>query len=161
MREIGFIKLTETAKLPTRGSELSSGFDFYADNFKRKYEGSTEVILLGQGNEISLGTLDRVLIGTGLAINLGKEEELQIRPRSGLALKEGITVLNTPGTIDEDYKHEIGIILINTSTDAVTIKLGERIAQGVIMDVKRKEPRWGNILTGSDREGGFGSTGKV
>lgn len=160
MNGIEFIKLTETAKLPTRGSELSSGFDFYADNFKSVYQGRTHEMISKDVTEISLGALDRVLIGTGLAINLGESEELQIRPRSGLALKEGITVLNTPGTIDEDYKHEIGIIIINTSTDNVTIKLGERIAQGVIMDIKRKEPKWGEKLTGNDREGGFGSTGK-
>lgn len=160
MNGIGFVKLTKTAKLPTRGSELSSGFDFYADNFKVVYQGSTKEVVPDGISEVSLGALDRILVGTGLAINLGESEELQIRPRSGLALKEGITVLNTPGTIDEDYKHEIGIIIINTSTDNVTIKLGERIAQGVIMDVKRKEPKWGEKLTGNDREGGFGSTGK-
>ena len=160
MNEIGFVRLTETAKLPIRGSELSSGFDFYADNFKVVYQGNTKEVVPDGISEVSLGALDRILVGTGLAINLGDSEELQIRPRSGLALKEGITVLNTPGTIDEDYKNEIGIILINTSTDVVTIKLGERIAQGVIMDIKRKEPCWHEILTGNDREGGFGSTGK-
>lgn len=160
MNSIGFVRLTETAKLPTRGSELSSGFDFYADNFKFMYQGSTKEIIPDGIDEVSLGALDRILIGTGLAINLGESEELQIRPRSGLALKEGITVLNTPGTIDEDYKNEIGVILINTSTDVVNIKLGERIAQGVIIDVKRKEPCWNEVLVGNDREGGFGSTGK-
>lgn len=160
IENIGFVRLTETAKLPTRGSNLSSGFDFYADNFKVVYQGNTSEHPTPIVTEISLGTLDRILVGTGLAINLGYNEELQIRPRSGLALKEGITVLNTPGTIDEDYKNEIGVILINTSTDVVTIKLGERIAQGVIMDIKRKEPCWHEILVGNDREGGFGSTGK-
>jgi len=157
---IEFIKLTETAKLPTRGSKYSSGFDFYADNFKFGYEGSTRFELSNDIKSVNLGTLDRVLIGTGLAVNIQSDEEIQIRPRSGLALKEGITVLNTPGTIDEDYKNEIGIILINTSTDAVTIELGTRIAQGVIMKVVRSEPVWGEVLIGNDREGGFGSTGK-
>lgn len=160
MKQIEFIKLTETAKLPTRASELSSGFDFYADNFKCYYEGSAKFELDKNTEEVSLGSFDRVLIGTGLAVNLESSEELQIRPRSGLALKEGITVLNTPGTVDEDYKNEIGIILVNTSPDSVVIKLGERIAQGVIMKVERKEPILGVELTGEDRGGGFGHSGK-
>ncbi len=162
MEKIEFIKLTETAKLPTRGSNLSSGMDLYADNFKIHFTNTGEIIntIDLTPDSISLAPLERLLIGTGLAVNLNINTEMQIRPRSGIALKEGLTVLNTPGTIDEDYKDEIGIILVNLSSIDVKIKLGERIAQAVISPVIRQEPILKDVLTGSNRGGGFGHTGK-
>lgn len=110
--------------------------------------------------EISLKPLERTLVKTGLFIELPKGAEAQVRPRSGLAIKHGITVLNTPGTIDSDYRGEIGVILVNLSSETYTIKDGERIAQLVIAQHERAE--WNEVdkLDDTDRgEGGFGSTG--
>lgn len=109
---------------------------------------------------LSLKPFQRVLIPTGLFIELPQGYEAQIRPRSGLALKKGITVLNSPGTIDSDYRGEIGVILINLSNDIVTIDDGERICQMVI--AKHEVAEWcqANDLTKSIRgDGGFGHTG--
>ena len=111
-------------------------------------------------DEIIIKPLERVLIPTGLYISLPKGYEAQIRPRSGLAIKKGITVLNTPGTIDADYRGEIGIILINLSNEAFTIKDGDRIAQVVI--TKYSTVLWEEVkkLDISNRgDKGFGSTG--
>lgn len=102
----------------------------------------------------------RCLIPTGLFIALPKGYEAQIRPRSGLALKQGLTVLNSPGTIDADYRGEIGIVLVNTSNQPVRIKDGERIAQMVI--AKHETVEWETVeeLPSTERgEGGFGHTG--
>jgi dUTP pyrophosphatase len=109
---------------------------------------------------LSLKPFQRVLIPTGLFIELPQGYEAQIRPRSGLALKKGITVLNSPGTIDSDYRGEIGVILINLSNDIVTIDDGERICQMVI--AKHEVAEWCQVndLTKSNRgNGGFGHTG--
>jgi dUTP pyrophosphatase len=160
MNKIGFVRLTETAKLPLRGSELSSGFDFYADNFKIMYDGSVKYENISGKDKIKLEPHARLLVGTGLAANLSKNIEIQIRPRSGYSLKYGISVVNTPGTIDTDYKDEIGIILINTSSTTVTIELGERVAQGIVAHVYTVDPVWHEVLVGEDRGGGFGSTGE-
>ena len=111
--------------------------------------------------EILLKPLERVLVPTGLYIELPYGYEAQIRPRSGLSLKKGITVLNTPGTIDADYRGEIGVILINLSNVDYVIKDGERICQMVINKYEKIEWKEVEILNISDRgEGGFGHTGK-
>ncbi len=103
---------------------------------------------------------DRVLVPTGLAIALPAGFEAQVRPRSGLALKHGIGVLNSPGTIDADYRGEIGIILINLGKDPFTIDRGMRIAQLVVAPVSRIVWEEKSVLPGSERgAGGFGSTG--
>lgn len=102
---------------------------------------------------------ERVMISTGLQVELPEEYEIQVRPRSGLALKHGITVLNTPGTIDADYRGIIGIILINHSNESFTIKHGDRIAQIVIKEVPRINWVPTDDLSKTQRgEGGFGST---
>jgi len=109
---------------------------------------------------VTLKTLERTLIKTGLFIELPEGFEAQIRPRSGLALKKGITVLNTPGTIDADYRGEIGIILINLSTEDFTINDGDRICQMIIS--KHETISWEEveILNETKRgKGGFGHTG--
>jgi dUTP pyrophosphatase len=107
-----------------------------------------------------LGTLDRALIPTGLFIELPEGHEAQIRPRSGLAAKKGITVLNTPGTIDSDYRGEIKVILINLSKEDFIIEDGERIAQMIIAKHERAELIEVNELEETERgEGGFGHTG--
>ena len=101
------------------------------------------------------------LIPTGLTIALPPGFEAQVRPRSGLAAKHGITVLNSPGTIDADYRGEINVILINHGQDAFSIRRGERIAQMVIAPVTRAELVPVDVLSTTDRgSGGFGSTGR-
>jgi len=107
-----------------------------------------------------LKPLERSIVGTGLFIELPKGFEAQVRPRSGLAAKKGITVLNAPGTIDADYRGEIGVILVNLSNEDFTIENGERIAQLVISKHERAE--WDEVteLSVTSRgAGGFGSTG--
>ncbi len=107
-----------------------------------------------------LKPLERSIVGTGLFIELPQGVEAQVRPRSGLAAKKGITVLNAPGTIDADYRGEIGVILVNLSNDNFTINNGERIAQLVIAKHERVEWELTESLTETSRgEGGFGSTG--
>jgi dUTP pyrophosphatase len=102
----------------------------------------------------------RALVPTGLVIALPSGYEAQVRPRSGLAAKHGITVLNSPGTIDADYRGEIGVLLINHGDAAFPIRRGERIAQMVIAAVVRAEPVLAVSLSATDRGGGgFGSTG--
>lgn len=109
---------------------------------------------------ITLMPLERQLVPTGLYIELPIGYEAQIRPRSGLALKKGITVLNTPGTIDSDYRGEIGVILINLSKEKVTIEDGERICQMVIAKHEQVVFLQTDELTTTERgEGGFGHTG--
>jgi dUTP pyrophosphatase len=105
--------------------------------------------------------LKRVLVKTGLFIQLPEGYEAQIRPRSGLALKNGITVLNTPGTIDADYRGEIGIIIVNLSDEPFVINNGDRIAQMIISKYERAEFVQVEELDSSERgKGGFGHTGK-
>ncbi|UII77551.1 dUTP diphosphatase [Flagellimonas sp. HMM57] len=110
---------------------------------------------------ITLKSLERAIIPTGIFIELPVGYEAQVRPRSGLAAKKGISVLNAPGTIDADYRGEIGVILVNLSHEDFTIEDGERIAQMVIAKHERAE--WIAVESLSDTErgaGGFGSTGK-
>lgn len=109
---------------------------------------------------IILAPLERKLIPTGLHIALPVGYEAQVRPRSGLALKHGITVLNTPGTIDADYRGDIGIILINLSNEPFEVKPGERIAQLVICSHEKAEWELVDTLDSTDRnDGGFGHSG--
>ncbi|SRR5690554_2176571 len=109
---------------------------------------------------IVLKPFERILVKTGLFIELPVGYEAQVRPRSGLALKKGITVLNTPGTIDADYRGEIGVILINLSNEDFVIENGERIAQLVIAKYEQAELIEVNELSETQRgAGGFGSTG--
>lgn len=109
---------------------------------------------------VTLGPLQRALIPTGLRISLPEGYECQIRPRSGLALKHGVTILNSPGTIDADYRGEIGIIVINLSDTPFVINNGERICQMVI--TRHSQAEWNPVTELDDTErgaGGFGHTG--
>jgi len=109
---------------------------------------------------ITLKPLERTIVKTGLFIELPIGYEAQVRPRSGLAAKKGVTVLNSPGTVDADYRGEIGVILVNLSNDDFVIENGERIAQLIIAKHERAE--WIEVETLSETsrgEGGFGSTG--
>ena len=120
------IKVINKSKhdLPKYQTELSAGMDLYANI----------------DEPITLKSLERTLVKTGLFISLPKGYEAQVRPRSGLAFKNGITVLNTPGTIDADYRGEIGVILVNLSSQDFTINDGDRIAQMVI--AKHETATW-------------------
>lgn len=131
--------------LPQYATEHAAGLDLRANT----------------NEDISLKPLERTLIKTGLFLEIPIGFEGQVRPRSGLAYKHGITVLNTPGTIDADYRGEVGVILVNLSNETFIIKPGERIAQLVF--AKREQAKWEETttLTNTNRgKGGFGSTGK-
>ncbi|MDN3606134.1 dUTP diphosphatase [Kaistella yonginensis] len=131
--------------LPKYQTELSAGMDLYAN----------------LEESITLKSLERKLIPTGLFLELSEGFEAQIRPRSGLAIKNGITVLNAPGTIDADYRGEIGVILVNLSSENFVIKNGDRIAQMVIAKYEKADWQKVSSLNETDRgEGGFGSTSK-
>lgn len=132
-------------KLPQYSTNLSAGMDLRAN--------------LDQ--EIKLRPLQRTLVKTGLFIELPEGYEAQIRPRSGLALKSGLTVLNSPGTIDADYRGEIGIIMVNLSEQDFVINDGERICQMII--AKHEQVLWEEVEVLNETErgsGGFGHTGK-
>ncbi|MBI1836398.1 MAG: dUTP diphosphatase [Flavobacteriia bacterium] len=138
------IKNTSQHDLPKYETSASAGVDLRAN----------------LETSILLKPLERALIKTGLFLEIPEGYEAQVRPRSGLALKKGITVLNSPGTIDADYRGEIGVILINLSNEIFEIENGERIAQLVFAKVE--QANWINvdILSETARgEGGFGSTG--
>ena len=110
---------------------------------------------------LTLQPLERNLIPTGLFVEIPQGYEIQIRPRSGLAIKQGITCLNTPGTIDSDYRGEIKIILINLSSEEQVIHPGDRIAQMIIQKTERAEFEQVEFLNNTERAaGGFGHTGK-
>ena len=110
---------------------------------------------------VTLQPLERKLIATGLFLEIPHGYEVQVRPRSGLAYKNGVTVLNAPGTIDADYRGEVGVLLINLSNEPFTIASGDRIAQLVVAKVEQIEWKSTSQLSETERgEGGFGSTGK-
>ena len=116
---------------------------------------------LPEGTPVIIAPLERSLVPTGIAIELPTNFEAQIRPRSGLAIKKGLTILNTPGTIDCDYRGEIKVILVNLSDQPIEIHRGDRIAQMVIAPVTRVEPVKVQELSLTKRgQAGFGSTGK-
>lgn len=131
--------------LPSYESEASAGMDLRANIEK----------------PIRMKPLERALIKTGLFMEIPTGFEAQVRPRSGLAIKNGVTVLNSPGTIDADYRGEIGVILVNLSSETYTVEDGDRIAQLVLAHHERGEWEEVKNLGNTDRgEGGFGSTGK-
>ncbi|MEC3964005.1 dUTP diphosphatase [Flagellimonas halotolerans] len=131
-------------KLPHYETLASAGMDLRAD----------------LESPITLKPLERAIVPTGLFMELPVGYEAQVRPRSGLAAKKGVTVLNAPGTIDADYRGNVGVILVNLSNEDFTIENGERIAQLII--AKHERAQWEEVdtLSETDRgEGGFGSTG--
>lgn len=109
---------------------------------------------------ITLGSLERVLVPTGIKMEIPMGYEVQVRPRSGLALKHGISMANTPGTIDSDYRGEIGVIMINLSKEDFVINPGERIAQLVLGKVYQMDLVEGELSATERGEGGFGHTGR-
>jgi dUTP pyrophosphatase len=134
--------LDEGAEMPSYATAGSAGMDLRAME------------------DVELRPLERRLVPTGVRVAIPEGYEAQVRPRSGLAARHGVTVLNSPGTIDADYRGQIQIILINLGQDVVTFKRGERIAQLVVSPVARARLVVVKSLEESDRgEGGFGSTG--
>ena len=140
------VKIINRSKhvLPGYETRSSAGMDVRANLIER----------------IILKPLERALIPTGLFLEIPEGIECQVRPRSGLAFKKGITVLNAPGTIDADYRGEVGVILINLSNEDFVVEDGERIAQLVFAEYKQAQWVETTVLTETERgEGGFGSTG--
>lgn len=136
------IKSEDKSLIPEYKSDLAAGVDLMASS----------------GGEIASGAF--ALVKTGISIELPEGYEAQVRPRSGLALKQGVTVLNSPGTIDADYRGEVGVILINHSNKTFKYEKGDRIAQMVIASVAKADFVVVNELGDTDRgDGGFGHTG--
>ena len=131
---------------------------------KKKYEteGSAGMDVRANIEEpITLKSLERILIPTGLKVAIPEGYEIQVRPRSGLAIKHGITMLNTPGTVDSDYRGELKVIVVNLSNEAYTIEPNERIGQFVLNKIEQIEFVEVQELDSTERgEGGFGHTGK-
>ena len=141
------VKIVNHSKhaLPEYQTPLSAGLDIRAN----------------LDESVTLRPLERAMIPTGLFVELPEGCEMQIRPRSGLAAKHGITVLNSPGTIDADYRGEIKVILVNLSNEPFTIESGERIAQMIVARYEQIEWQPVDVLGETERgAGGFGSTGK-
>ncbi|MBR7180512.1 MAG: dUTP diphosphatase [Kiritimatiellae bacterium] len=137
-----FKKISPLAQLPSYAHEDDAGMDIK----------SAEALSVPPGG--------RALVHTGLVMELPSGYEAQVRPRSGLALKRGITVLNTPGTIDAGYRGEVGVILFNSSPEPFAVEIGDKIAQIVVSPVTHAEIALTDDVGSTDRgEGGFGSTG--
>lgn len=135
----------EPLPLPRYETQLAAGMDLRADI----------------DGELTVGPLERVAVPTGLALALPPDYEAQLRPRSGLALKHGLTLLNSPGTVDADYRGEVHVVLVNLSREPFTLRRGERIAQLVVAPVSRAALVELEVLDSTERgEGGFGSTGR-
>ena len=150
----------EDVVLPKYESECASGMDLRAwkfswpENLKKTHDFQEEGVLLDP--------MERILIKTGLHIEFPPNIEAQIRPRSGLALKHGISIVNAPATIDEDYRGDVGVVLINMSDVQFTIKKGDRIAQMVFQKVEKFNLNVVDELTDTLRgEKGYGSSGKA
>ena len=142
------IKVINKSKhpLPSYATEQSAGMDLRAN----------------LSEPITLAPMQRCLVPTGLYMSIPKGYEAQVRPRSGLAIKKGVTVLNSPGTVDADYRGEVCVILVNLSTEPFVIEDGERIAQMVI--AQHEQAIWQAVDTLDETErgaGGFGHTGKI
>ena len=136
---------TPVLPLPVYATQGSAGFDLHADI----------------NDDIVIRPMGRAVVGSGLAASIPPGFEIQVRPRSGLAAKHGVTVLNAPGTIDSDYRGEIGVILANLSDTDFVIKRGDRIAQAILSEYARAEMKLVDSLDETERgAGGFGSTGR-
>ena len=143
MSSIQLKRLRDSALEPTYGSDGAAAFDLYA------------------AEEVSIKPNETKVVPLGYAMGIENGYEVVIRPRSGLSLKTGLRIANAPGTIDSDYTGEVGIIMHNTSEDNKLIRIGDRIAQGVLQRVQRVHFVFVAQLSPTERgDGGFGSTGK-
>ncbi|MEK9917948.1 MAG: dUTP diphosphatase [Pelagibacteraceae bacterium] len=144
MTKILIKKLSKTAIIPKYETQGASGLDISANI----------------NEDLTLATNESILVPTGIAVSIPQGFEIQIRPRSGLAAKKGISVLNTPGTIDADYRGEIKVILINHGNEPFIIRNGDRIAQMVVCPIVQAKFEQVDELNDTERgSGGFGSTG--
>jgi len=144
MTKILIKKLSKTAIVPKYETQGASGVDISANI----------------NEDLTLATNESILVPTGIAVSIPQGFEIQIRPRSGLAAKKGISVLNTPGTIDADYRGEIKVILINHGNEPFVIRNGDRIAQMVVCPIVQAKFEQVDELSDTERgSGGFGSTG--
>jgi dUTP pyrophosphatase len=154
--------------LPVRSKPNDSGMDVFVHHFEKVYtmygdfDLKENVESLGfDGTQYILKTHDRILVATGLSVAVDPGYEIQVRPRSGNALNRGLSIVNSPGTIDADYRGPVGIIIINTGHFSQIIKVGEKIAQLVVAPICLSEIIEVEDLDETERgDGGFGSTGK-
>lgn len=171
MNETIKIKLEQGANIPLYHTQLATGVDLVVNKIIKAFKGEKEI----NGSKlkkmqdgfktrgyIKLRAFERILFGTGLSVALPEGIEMQIRSRSGMALKKGLVVMNQPGTIDPDYRGEIGVILYNSTPHLSTVLLDERVAQGVFNKVVIPTFELVDALDETDRgAGGFGSTNKT
>jgi dUTP pyrophosphatase len=148
---LSFVRTRPDALLPRRMSAGAAGLDLAA--------------CLGVGNRVELSPGGRKLVPTGLVVAIPPGHEAQVRPRSGLALRHGVTVLNAPGTIDADYRGEVMVLLVNLGEEPFVIEHGDRIAQLILARVTEADPIEVDVLEDADAQtvrgiGGFGSTGR-
>jgi dUTP pyrophosphatase len=163
-------KIDSNALLPIKHYTTDSGWDIYVNNFKKIYRNfgaNAEQLIekpeliknLIYDNTITLAYLERTLIGTGIKVCVDPGYEIQVRSRSGLALKDGLVVTNQPGTIDSGFRAELGVIITNLSRSEKKIQIGDRIAQIVVVPICLSEMEVVSKLSETDRnEKGFGST---
>jgi dUTP pyrophosphatase len=153
-------KLFEDAKLPVRANPTDSGADVFAYNMLEYYSSENKKFIVSNSNNFFILPNDRVLIGTGLSATVGVGYEIQVRSKSGMTLKSGITVLNSPGTIDESFTGQISVILFNHSKVPYKICIGDKIAQLVVCQVILSKFEIVDELAHTDRgNNGFGSSG--
>lgn len=165
------IVLEKGVELPEYKTKGAAGFDLTAFKILKVYSGANEISAIALEKiqtdfklrgYIKLRAFERILFGTGIKVAIPEGFEMQIRPRSGISLKKGLTVLNSPGTIDSDYRGEIGVILYNSTPNLATVELNERICQGVMTKVNQWRFDVVDTLDETERgEGGFGSTETV
>lgn len=165
MKKVNVEIVKETKnELPNYATPQSAGCDIRAELSKinQDFFVDTKIVKVEEGiiKSISILPGGRCLIPTGLKVAIPDGYEIQVRPRSGLALKKGITVLNSPGTIDADYRGEVAVILINHGKSDFIVEQGEKIAQLVINEVKQIGWKIVDSLNETDREGGFGHSDK-
>jgi dUTP pyrophosphatase len=156
--------LNNGVELPIKASELAAGVDLKVTSFKRLFKGNVEIDINKLATSIKNGYLtlrghERVLCGTNLFVELPENLHIEIRDRSGISLKRGLLMANSPGTIDADYRGEIGLIIYNSTPYLNKIELGERLGQAVLMQHIPIEWEKVDELQGPDRNGGYGSTG--
>lgn len=161
--QVKVINLSDN-QLPQYESKGAAGMDVRADFSRITTENLVKIFGSGyfdfDKKALRIDPMSRALIPTGLKVALPEGIEMQVRPRSGMALKKGITVINTPGTVDEDYRGEVGVPVINLSSEPVWIESGERICQFVFNVVEKAEWLPVEVLDETERgEGGFGHSG--
>ena len=156
------LKLYPDAKLPVRANPTDSGLDVFIHHFERGYTRIGDNQLNPELPYYTLYQGDRVFISVGISLAVKYKYEVQVRPRSGLALKKGLTIVNSPGTIDCSYRGPVGIIILNTGFEPVTLVKGDKIAQLVVCPVTLSEVVEVTDLDETPRGvGGFGSTGST